>query len=120
MNLGNCHTLLNISNIPNYDVNKKSDNIIIKTKIAIQDIERKLNKILDKHSEICSYYIILNDYTYVSSFHHQSVRSIDDLIKYMINISIYKEHDYAVLDVSKIIEEIEPWREIYSKLLNLK
>jgi hypothetical protein len=120
MSLGNCHTLLNLSNIPLYDKNTKSENIIIKTKISTVDIERKLNKILDKQSETCCYYLLLNDYTYVSSFNHQSVRSFEDVIKYMIEISIYKHNDYSVLEVSKIIEDIEPWREIYSQLLNLK
>ena len=120
MSLGNCHTLFNIENIPIYDKNIKLENIIIKTKINIHDIERKINKILDKQSKICSYYIILNDYTYISSFNHQSVQSFEDVIKYMIEISLYKENDCAVLEVSKIIEDVEPWREIYSQLLNLK
>ena len=48
-----------LTNITDFEKHKPTkDEIIINTNISIDDIKKNINRGLDKHHEICKYYII--------------------------------------------------------------
>ena len=108
-----------IKNIPIYDylAEEKYCKNIIKTNIKSDDIEEKINKILDKHSNTCKYYININDSTWVVSF-NVGIDQIEAMIKTMFEIRIFKDENNLVkIYFSEEIKEHEQWAEIYNDLI---
>lgn len=113
--------ILNIESIPLFndiDKNLSKDSIILKTKIFLEDIENKLCKILDKHSETAKYYINITENSWVVSF-NVDISQFDAMCKTMFNIYLYKntENNYAILSLSNEINEHPQWQELYNYLL---
>ena len=90
---------------------------IIHTKILIGYIEELMKKILDKHSEICKYYIEFNNNYFGVSF-NVGIDQFEAMCKTMFEIHVFKNIDgKAILLISKEITEHEQWGVVHSDLL---
>ena len=111
--------ILNIDNIPLFDNFKdklSKDITIIKTKILLEDIENKLCRILDKHSETAKYYINISENSWVVSF-NVDISQFEAMCKTMFYIYLYSENNYAICCLSNEINEHPQWQELYNYLL---
>jgi hypothetical protein len=92
------------------------ETIILKTKILLEDIENKLCKILDKHSETAKYYINISENSWVVSF-NVDISQFEAMCKTMFNINIYNENNYTVVCLSNEVKEHPQWEELYNYIL---
>ena len=109
-----------ITKIDTYDASKINPNgllEVIYTKISIDDIEDLINKTLDKHSEICKYYIHMDDNYWVVSFNVQ-LDQVDVMIETMFEIRLYKNN--SIITLSNEIKEHQQWRDVYKAISNFR
>ena len=111
-----------ITKIDTYDASKINPNgllEVIYTKISIDDIEDLINKTLDKHSEICKYYIHMDDNYWVVSFNVQ-LDQVDVMIETMFEIRLYKNNNNSIITLSNEIKEHQQWRDVYKAISNFR
>lgn len=91
---------------------------IINTKIGVNDIENIINRVLDKHSEICKYYINIDDAYWGVSF-NVGEDQLEIMCQTMFEIRVYKDsNDFVVVCLSKDITEVQQWSDVYASLLS--
>jgi len=99
---------MNTDKIPLFDVKitqKNEKQKIITTSISIDNIENKLNKILDKVNENIQYYINITESYYCISF-KVGLQQIDALIETMVHLYIYKDNNnLSIIGISEKINE---------------
>jgi hypothetical protein len=103
-----------ITSFPYYENNETSD--ILYTKVQLDDIEHNIIKILDKHSELCKYYININDASFTVSFNVDESQ-LSAMIKTSFQINIYKYNNKPIVILSKEIHEHQQWSELLIDLL---
>lgn len=102
--------------IPSYNESLSTNFDIIPTKISINDIESKINTILDKHSDICKYYINCDEASWVLSF-NVGFDQIEAMIQTMVVINLFKDsNNISILTVSKEINEHQQWQDVHQSL----
>lgn len=112
-----------IKNIPLFDssVNAKTfseKNILLYTKININDIEKKINTILDIHNDKIKYYIHCNDSLYELSF-NIGMNQYDMMVETGVTLYIYKNNfDEAVIILNKKIDEHPEWLNVKNDIIN--
>jgi RNA binding exosome subunit len=105
-----------IKSIPFFENNNNSKNIIIYTKKNIDDIEDRINNILDKYDEKCKYYIHCNESYYMLSF-NVDIKQYDAMIQTEVQINIFKDKfNDAIIEIDKKIEEHPEWNDIKKDL----
>ena len=125
--LDNISEFENLENsLKKINIQKKSNSIlensfqkqnIIKTKINLNNIENKINSILDKFDEFSKYYIHISENLWVVSF-RVDISQLDALMKTSFEINIYKDiNNYAILAISNEILEHPEWKTVYEALL---
>ena len=111
-----------IKNIPLYDnvaKEKYRSNILI-TKINYENIERKINKLLDRYEEICKYYINIDEGFWGVSF-NVGPEQIDAMIKTMFELRIFRTEENTInIFVSKEIGEHHQWSDVHNSIKNLQ
>ena len=91
---------------------------IINTKISANDIENIINKVLDKHSEMCKYYINIDDAYWGVSF-NVGEDQLEIMCQTMFEIRVYKDkNDFVVVCLSRDITEVQQWSDVYASLLS--
>ena len=111
-----------ITEIDTYDASKINPGgllEVIYTKIPIDDIEGLINKTLDKHSEICKYYIHMDDNYWVVSFNVQ-LDQVDVMIETMFEIRLYKNNNNSIITLSNEIKEHPQWSDVYKAISNFR
>jgi hypothetical protein len=125
--LDNISEFENLENsLKKINIQKKSNSIlensfqkqnIIKTKINLNNIENKINSILDKFDEFSKYYIHITENSWVVSF-RVDINQLDALMKTSFEINIYKDiNNNAILAISNEILEHPQWKTVYEALL---
>jgi hypothetical protein len=90
---------------------------VINTKININDIENIISKVLNKHSDICKYYINIDESYWGVSFNIGNDQT-EIMCQTMFEIKLYKDvNDCAVICLTKEISEFQQWSDIYKSLL---
>ena len=110
-----------LSNISDLEKHKplKGD-IKINTNISIDDIKKNINKILDKHYEICKYYINYTEPSWIVSFNVDE-RQLEAMLSTAFEIFVYKDiNNNSILIFSKEVEEHQQWSDVYNDLKRLK
>lgn len=108
-----------ITNIPPFtnDNTMIKDTFIIKTHINIDNIENYLNNILDKHNELCKYYINFKESTWTISF-NIGYDQIEILMETTFEIYLFKKDNNSILLISNKIKDRPEWNNLHSDLLN--
>jgi len=104
-----------ITSFPDYENNNENTDILC-TKVLLDEIEHKIIKILDKHSELCKYYININDASFTVSFNVDESQ-LSAMIQTSFQINIYKYNNKPVVILSKEIHEHQQWSEFLEYLL---
>ncbi len=104
-----------INTFPNYAQNNETLDILY-PRIQIEDIEHTIIKILDKHSEICKYYINITDASFNVSFNVDE-NQLNAMIQTSFQINIYKFDNKPAIIFSKEIHEHPQWNIILVDLL---
>jgi len=112
-----------ITQINKYDpfkINPKDSLEVIYTKTSINDIEGLINKTLDKHSEICKYYIHMDDNYWGVSFNVQ-LDQVEVMAETMFEMHLYKDDsNNAIITLSKQIKEHHQWGDVYRSISNFR
>lgn len=113
--------MLDINNIPIFNNdNQINSNEIFNTSIKIENIEKTLNEILDKHSDICKYFINYSEFYWSISF-NVDIDQLEDMLKTSFEIKVYKgNYGNSILHISKEIYENRHWMELLNNLKKLK
>ena len=94
-----------------------NDSEIFYTKINIENIENTINKILNKHDDICKYYINITDSIYTVSF-NVDMNQLEAMCKTAFEIKLFKNNDNnSVVILSNQITEHQQWSEVYTSLV---
>jgi hypothetical protein len=89
---------------------------LFKTKHKIDDIENIINNILDKYSEICKYYIDIENTYWCVSF-NVGLEQLEAFYHTMFIINLYRDiNNNSIIVISKEIYEHHQWREIFQEL----
>jgi hypothetical protein len=108
---------LNIETVNIFDRELTNDNQQFKTNINISNIEDYINTILDKHSELCKYYININENYWSVSF-NVGMNQLEALCKSTFEINLYKDiNNNSIIIISNEINEFEQWSEVYRDLI---
>lgn len=91
---------------------------IINTKINVNDIENIISKVLDKHSEMCKYYINIDESYWGVSF-NVGTDQLEVMCQTMFEIRLYKDtNNCAVICLTKDVTELQQWNDVYRSLLS--
>lgn len=104
-----------ITSFPYYENNNENTDILY-TKVSLDDIESNIVKILDKHSELCKYYININDASFTVSF-NVDPSQLDAMIQTSFQINIYKYNSRHIVILSKEIQDHHQWSDLLVDLL---
>ena len=108
---------IDIEKINIYDKELLNDNQHFLTNINIKMIEEYINNILDKHSNICKYYINITENYWSVSFNIDN-NQVEELCKSMFQINLYKDTNYnSIIIISNEINEYEEWSIVYKDLI---
>jgi hypothetical protein len=111
-----------IKNIPIYDNACKElykSNFLV-TNINHENIERKINKLLDRYDDICKYYINIDESYWGVSF-NVGIDQLDAMVKTMFELRIFKTEEGTInINVSKEIEEHQQWSDVNNSIKNLQ
>ena len=111
-----------IKNIPLYDtfVQEKYSSNILCTNISHENIERKINKLLERYEELCKYYINIDEGLWGVSF-NVGADQIDAMVKTMFELRIFKTEENKInIYVSKEIREHHQWSDVHNSIKNLQ
>lgn len=86
------------------------------SRIQLEDIENDIVKILDKHSDLCKYYINISDASFNVSFNVDESQ-LNAMIKTSFTINLYKYNNKPLVILSKEIQEFNQWNIILVDLL---
>jgi hypothetical protein len=113
--------LLDISKINLFNETKKTENTI-KTSIKTNNIEDKMNTILNKYSKFSNFYINLTDCYWAISFKPEVCQGDQNLmIETMIEIMIYKDvNDNIIINISENINKVNEWSDLLKDLVKLR
>lgn len=108
-----------LTNISDFEKHKPTkDEIIINTNILIDDIKKYINRVLDKHHEICKYYINYTEPSWTVSFNVDE-RQIEAMIETSFEIIVYKDiNNKSILVFGKEITEHQQWHDVKRDLIN--
>ena len=104
-----------ITSFPDYENNNETNDILY-TKVQIDEIEHNIIKILDKHSELCKYYINIKDASFTVSFNVDE-NQLNAMIQTSFQINIYKYNNKPIVILSKEIHEHHQWSDLLINLL---
>lgn len=104
-----------IKSFPHYENNNETLDILY-PRIPLEDIEYNIIKILDKHSEMCKYYINITDASFNVSFNVDE-NQLNAMIQTSFQINIYKYNNKPIVILSKEIQEHHQWNNILVELL---
>jgi hypothetical protein len=91
---------------------------IINTKINVNDIENIISKVLDKYSEMCKYYINIDESYWGVSF-NVGADQLEIMCQTMFEIRLYKDtNNCAVICLTKDVTELQQWNDVYRSLLS--
>lgn len=91
---------------------------IINTKINVNDIENIISKVLDKYSEMCKYYINIDESYWGVSF-NVGTDQLEVMCQTMFEIRLYKDtNNCAVICLTKDVTELQQWNDVYRSLLS--
>jgi hypothetical protein len=107
--------IYHIKSFPYYENNNENTDILY-TKVPIDEIEHNIIKILDKHSELCKYYININDASFTISFNVDQSQ-LNAMIQTSFQINIYKYNNKPIVILSKEIQEHQQWTDLLVDLL---
>ena len=108
---------INCDSINIFNEELTNDNQKFKTNINISKIEDYMNSILDKHSELCKYYINITENYWSVSF-NVGMNQLDAMCKSMFQINLYKDiNNNSVIVISNEINDFEQWSEVYRDLI---
>jgi hypothetical protein len=85
-------------------------------RIQLEDIENTIVKILDKHSDLCKYYINISDASFNVSFNVDESQ-LNAMIKTSFTINLYKYNNNPLVILSKEVQEFNQWNVILVDLL---
>ena len=105
-----------IESFPLYRENNNTTNDILYTKVQIDDIEHNIIKILDKHNELCKYYINITDASFTVSFNVDESQ-LNAMIQTSFQINIYKYNNKPIIILSKEIHDHHQWSDLLVDLL---
>jgi len=106
-----------ITSFPLYSENNNEiTKDILYTRIPLEDIECNIVKILDKHSELCKYYININDASFTVSFNVDE-NQLNAMIQTSFQINIYKYNNKPIVILSKEIQDHHQWSDLLADLL---
>jgi len=111
-----------IQDIPIFDnsIKEKYRSCLLYTNINHKNIENKINRLLDKHQDICKYYINIEECYWIVSF-NVGIEQVDAMIKTMFEIRIFKNNEDNInIYLSKEIEEHQQWNDVLQSLKNLQ
>ena len=102
------------NNVPIFiSENNKKYNI---TTINIHDVEKEINRILDKHNELAKYYLVCNEAKWVVSF-NVDMQQFDIMVETMFEIFLFQdENENSVFYLSSEINEHEQWSPVLNSL----
>jgi hypothetical protein len=108
--------IFNIELFPLYEENSLiNECTTLHTKTCINDIENKLNRILDKHERMCSYYMNITDVSYCIELKQMVENMTRDG---SFEIKIYKSIDNkAIVTLSRTVSEVPYWSQLHEDLL---
>lgn len=108
-----------VNNIPFLEKNVSTNeekNIILYTKININDIEYTLNSTLDKFDSLCKYYSNLHDSYYLLSF-KVDISQVEAMMATSVQINVYKNDiNDCIIVIDKNIDMHPQWVEIKKAL----
>ena len=109
-----------LTNITDFEKHKPTkDEIIINTNISIDDIKKNINRGLDKHHEICKYYINYTEPSWTVSFNVDESQR-EAMIETSFEIMVYKDiNNKSILVFTKQIAEHQQWHDVYNSLKNI-
>jgi len=108
---------INTENIKLYDKELMNNNQEFITNINIKAIEEYINNILDKHSEICKYYINITENYWSVSFNVDN-NQLEELCKSMFQINLYKDkNNKSIIIISNEISEYQEWANVHKDLI---
>ena len=88
------------------------------TNINIHNIEKEINRILDKHNELAKYYLICNESKWIVSF-NVDIQQFDVMTETMFEIQLFQdENENAVLYLSNEINEHHQWAPVLNSFNN--
>ena len=109
--------VLNQFKSDSYDIKQYSYEII-NTKINVNDIENIISTVLDKHSEICKYYINIDESYWGVSF-NVGTDQLEVMCQTMFEIRLYKDtNNCSVICLTKDVTELQQWNDVYRSLLS--
>lgn len=112
--------IFDISLFPVYvEDSLKNEYTTLHTRININNIEHKLNHILDKYHKLCSYYLNITDLLYSVEINCEMQNMIENMAENgMFEIKIYKSiDDKAIITLSKSVSEYQHWSQLYETLI---
>lgn len=112
--------MLKIDNIPIYNNINIKNSEIFNTTIRIENIENTLNEILDKHNELCKYFINYTEFYWSVSF-NVDMDQLEEMLKTTVEIKIYKgTYGNSILHISKEINENRHWTELLNDFKKIR
>ena len=94
-----------------------NDDNLLKTNININKIEEIINNILDKHNEICKYYINITENLWTVSF-NVGIDQLEEMCNSSFNIYLFKDiNNNSIINLSKEINEYHQWSEVKKDIL---
>ena len=88
------------------------------TNINIHNVEKEINRILDKHHELAKYYLVCNEAKWVVSF-NVDMQQFDIMTETMFELQLFQdENENAVFYLSNEINDHAQWMPVLDSLNN--
>jgi hypothetical protein len=95
---------------------QENDKKYNRTNINIHNVEKEINRILDKHHELAKYYLVCNESKWVVSF-NVDMQQFDVMTETMFELQLFQdENENAVFYLSNEINDHRQWMPVLDSL----